>query len=127
MKKKFDLLPYHEEKKLSREQLEKYYEELRNALIKRKMKVTTPGALSIAPKLKGITGKIAERVSTVLAGGKMEVVCDGIENIPTGLYRLSYVSSLNSGYGREYLPVEVEVYLHNRSGKDSTGYFAPLE
>lgn len=84
MKKKFDLLPYHEEKKLSREQLEKYYEELRNALIKRKMKVTTPGALSIAPKLKGITGKIAERVSTVLAGGKMEVVCDGIENIPTG-------------------------------------------
>lgn len=58
--------------------------------------------------------------------GLSSVVAD-IESIPTGLYRLSYVSSLNSGYGREYLPVEVEVYLHNRSGKDSTGYFAPLE
>ena len=50
-----------------------------------------------------------------------------IENIPNGLYRLSYTSSLNSGYGRDYLPVEIEVYLHNRSGKDETGFFAPLE
>ena len=58
--------------------------------------------------------------------GLSSVVAD-IESIPTGLYRLSYVSSLSSGYGRDYLPVEVEVYLHNRSGKDSTGYFAPLE
>ena len=41
--------------------------------------------------------------------GLSSVVLD-IENIPTGLYRLSYVSSLASGYGRDYLPVEVEVY-----------------
>ncbi len=58
--------------------------------------------------------------------GLSSVITD-IENIPTGLYRLSYTSSLNSGYGRDYLPVEIEVYLHNRSGKDETGYFAPLE
>jgi hypothetical protein len=30
-------------------------------------------------------------------------------------------------YGRAYLPLEVEVYLMERSGRDSTGYFAPLE
>ena len=54
-------------------------------------------------------------------------IVNDIENIPNGLYRLSYTSSLNSGYGRDYLPVEIEVYLHNRSGKDETGYFAPLE
>lgn len=58
--------------------------------------------------------------------GLSSVITD-IENIPNGLYRLTYTSSLNSGYGRDYLPVEIEVYLHNRSGKDETGYFAPLE
>lgn len=84
MKEEFELLSYREEKRLSEEQLEKYYKELRNILIKRKMRVTTPGALTIAPKLKGITGKIAQKVSTVLSGGEMDVVCDGIENIPMG-------------------------------------------
>ena len=82
MKKEFELLSYREEKLLSCEQLLKYYENLRNHLYKRKMKVTTPGALTIAPKLKGITGKIAQKVSAVLAGGEMELVCDGLENIP---------------------------------------------
>lgn len=83
MKKEFELLPYREEKLLSSEQLVKYYEDLRAVLYKRKMKVTTPGALTIAPKLKEFTGKIAQKVSTVLAGG-IEVVCDGTENIPDG-------------------------------------------
>ena len=81
---KFELLSYSEEKLLSEEQRTKYYEELRNILKKRKMKVTTPGALTIAPKLKGITGKIAQKVSAILAGGDMEIICDGTENIPLG-------------------------------------------
>lgn len=84
MDQEFELLSYREEKLLSSEQLLKYYEDLRNALYKRKMKVTTPGALTVAPKLKGITGKIAERLSVILAGGAMELVCDGVENIPKG-------------------------------------------
>lgn len=83
-KEYFELLPYREEKLLSSEELTKYYKDLRNTLLKRKMRVTTPGALTIAPKLKGITGKIAEKVSVLLAGGEMEVVCDGTENIPAG-------------------------------------------
>ena len=47
--------------------------------------------------------------------------------VPTGLYQLSYTSQLSSEYGRSYLPVEVETYLQNRSGRDETGFFAPLE
>jgi hypothetical protein len=46
---------------------------------------------------------------------------------PSGLYTLSYRSSLPAGFGRAYLPVEVEVYLMERSGRDGTGYFPPLE
>jgi len=46
---------------------------------------------------------------------------------PSGYYLLSYRSRLPTDFGRAYLPVETEVYLMNRSGRDSTGYFPPLE
>jgi DNA-binding beta-propeller fold protein YncE len=46
---------------------------------------------------------------------------------PNGSYRLSYTSSLNTNFGKEYLPLEVEAYLLNRSGRDEIGYYAPLE
>ena len=54
-------------------------------------------------------------------------VLQDILEIPVGLYQLSYNSALPIEYGRKYLPVEVEVYLLNRSGRDETGYFAPLQ
>ena len=46
---------------------------------------------------------------------------------PQGIYQLSYTSSLQKNYGLSYLPLEAEVYLLNRSGRDESGYFAPLE
>lgn len=46
---------------------------------------------------------------------------------PNGLYTLSYTSHLQTDFGRSFLPVEVEAYLMKRSGRDETGYFAPLE
>ncbi|MDR0599739.1 MAG: NHL repeat-containing protein [Treponema sp.] len=45
----------------------------------------------------------------------------------SGSYALRYHSSLRTNFGRDYLPVEVEVYLMERSGRDRVGYFAPLE
>ncbi|GHU26203.1 hypothetical protein FACS1894172_18260 [Spirochaetia bacterium] len=45
----------------------------------------------------------------------------------SGSYQFSYQSQLQTDFGRAYLPVEVEVYLLERSGRDSTGYFPPLE
>jgi DNA-binding beta-propeller fold protein YncE len=59
-----------------------------------------------------------------------EGIKEMIENIaltPNGLYFLRYNSLLPTNYGREWLPVEVEVYLMDRSGRDSSGYFPPLE
>jgi hypothetical protein len=46
---------------------------------------------------------------------------------PSGSYGLSYRSSLPTDFGRNYLPLEAEVYLMERSGMDRTGYFPPLE
>lgn len=58
--------------------------------------------------------------------GLSDVVKDIIE-LPQGVYQLSYTSSLQTNFGTKYLPLESEVYLLNRSGRDETGYFAPLE
>ena len=45
----------------------------------------------------------------------------------SGSYALSYRSSLQTNFGRDLLPIEAEVYLIERSGRDRIGYFAPLE
>jgi len=48
-------------------------------------------------------------------------------DIPSGLYSFTYNSRMNTDFGRAWLPIEVEVYLMERSGRDNTGYFPPLE
>ncbi len=58
--------------------------------------------------------------------GLSQILTD-ILSIPLGLYQFSYTSALPTEYGRKYLPIELEVYLLNRSGRDETGYFAPLQ
>ena len=54
-------------------------------------------------------------------------VIDDLRALPSGLYQLSYVSSLNTNLGTAYLALEAETYLMNRSGRDESGYFAPLQ
>jgi DNA-binding beta-propeller fold protein YncE len=46
---------------------------------------------------------------------------------PSGLYSFTYNSRMPTDFGRAWLPLEVEVYLMDRSGRDNTGYFPPLE
>ncbi len=54
-------------------------------------------------------------------------VIEGLKRRPNGTYLFQYRSGLPTDFGRAYLPVEAEVYLLERSGRDATGYFAPLE
>jgi len=54
-------------------------------------------------------------------------VIESIAFVPNGLYFLSYQSALPTDFGRAWLPVETEVYLMERSGRDTSGYFPPLE
>lgn len=58
--------------------------------------------------------------------GLGNVVAD-LNHFPIGVYELSFISSLPTNYGTAYLPIEAEVYLMNRSGRDESGYFAPLK
>jgi hypothetical protein len=50
-----------------------------------------------------------------------------IAKTPSALYTFSYRSQLPTDFGRAFLPVEAEVYLMERSGRDNAGYFSPLE
>ncbi|GHV02528.1 hypothetical protein FACS189485_03170 [Spirochaetia bacterium] len=54
-------------------------------------------------------------------------IIQSLASHPSGSYAVSYRSQLSTDFGRAYLPVEVEVYLMERSGRDGTGYFPPLE
>ncbi len=58
--------------------------------------------------------------------GLSDVVKDIIE-LPQGIYQLSFTSAMSTNFGANYLPLEAEVYLLNRSGRDETGYFAPMQ
>lgn len=58
--------------------------------------------------------------------GLSSVIKDIID-LPSGLYLFRYESQQKTEYGLKYLPVEIETYLLNRSGRDETGYFTPLE
>ena len=80
----FKLLSMKEERTLSNSELEKYYEKLRQFVLERKLQTTTPGALTIAPKLKKAVNKLDAFVTKLLAGGHIECITDGTENIPEG-------------------------------------------
>ncbi|MCL2215040.1 MAG: NHL repeat-containing protein [Treponema sp.] len=50
-----------------------------------------------------------------------------IADTPCGLYSFTFDSRQHTDFGRAWLSVEAEVYLQERSGRDNTGYFAPME
>ncbi|AHC14787.1 hypothetical protein [Salinispira pacifica] len=45
----------------------------------------------------------------------------------TGIYLFQSNSLFDADFGRKYLPIEVEVTHFTKSGRDESGYFAPLE
>lgn len=84
MREEFKVLSVKQEQQLSTEELKKYYEELREYVLQRKLTNTTPGATTIAPKLKTITNKLCEVTTRALTNKNIEITCDGQENIPKG-------------------------------------------
>jgi sugar lactone lactonase YvrE len=55
------------------------------------------------------------------------IIVDMIRKAGIGRYTVSWQTPRSSGYGREFLPVSVEVIYINKSGRDESGTFAPLQ
>ncbi len=56
----------------------------------------------------------------------VEEVLAGLRNLLPPRYWLEFTSRFDGDFGRRYLPVEVEVNHLTKSGRDESGYFAPL-
>ena len=82
---------------------------------------------SAAPEYNFITENTSgDKYYLYRSEGISSIVSD-LVSVPSGIYTLTYTSGMPTDFGRSYLPVELEVYLLNRSGRAETGYFAPLE
>jgi DNA-binding beta-propeller fold protein YncE len=88
-----------------------------------------PGALGAAAseEIQYLCRETGGRVLPLYRPEGIKEMIEGIASVPNGTYFLSYQSSLPTDLGRAWLPVEVEAYLMERSGRDSSGYFPPLE
>ena len=71
--------------------------------------------------------KTGGEASYIYVNEGLDPLISRIAKAQTGLYKLSYTSSMDSDFGRRFLPVEVEVHLLNRSGRDETSYYPPAE
>jgi DNA-binding beta-propeller fold protein YncE len=80
-----------------------------------------------AEEIRYLCGETGGQVVPLYRPEGIRGVIQALASYASGSYTLSYRSQLPSDFGRAYLPVEVEVYLMERSGRDSTGYFPPLE
>ncbi|MDR2493927.1 MAG: 6-bladed beta-propeller [Spirochaetaceae bacterium] len=78
-------------------------------------------------KIRYLCGQTGGEVMSLYRPSGIGGTVRSIASRPSGSYILSYRSQLPTDFGRAYLPVEAEVYLMERSGRDSIGYYPPLE
>lgn len=80
----FKILSQKEESKLTPTERKRYYRNYRAYVLGRERTNTTPGATTVAPKLKKITNKICEKTIRIFTTKDVEMTCSGLENIPNG-------------------------------------------
>jgi DNA-binding beta-propeller fold protein YncE len=52
---------------------------------------------------------------------------EDLKYTPSAIYTAGYKSYSDSDFGRAYIPVELEVQFVNKSGRDESGYYPPLQ
>jgi DNA-binding beta-propeller fold protein YncE len=85
------------------------------------------GGNEVSPDIQYLCGETGGRILPLYQPEGIGSALTGLKGIPSGSYTLSFRSLLPTEFGRAYLPLEAEVYLLDRSGRDDTGYFPPME
>ena len=78
------ILTAKEERNLTQSEREAYLDKLYLYCKERKLEVTTDGATTLGPKLKGITNILTAAVTKLMAGAPLEKKVTGLENILDG-------------------------------------------
>ena len=81
----------------------------------------------LAPELTFLANQTSGKDYYIFRPDGISMIIDDMLDVPVGYYQIQYKSSLPTNFGRDFIPVEVEAYLLNRSGRTETGYFAPLQ
>jgi hypothetical protein len=85
------------------------------------------GSGPVSEEIRYLCKETGGRVLPLYRPEGIREMIEDIAFIPNGLYFIRYTSLLPTDLGKAWLPVEAEVYLMERSGRDSSGYFPPLE
>ncbi|MDR1901088.1 MAG: 6-bladed beta-propeller [Treponema sp.] len=85
------------------------------------------GNAQIAPEIRYLCEQTGGRALPLYQNEGIGKAISKLAEQPSGSYTLSYQSMLPTDFGRAYLPLEAEVYLMERSGRDMIGYYPPLE
>ena len=85
------------------------------------------GGAPVSAGIEYLCGETGGRAMYLYRPQGIGALIKSIADTPTGLYRYSFTSQLPTDFGRAWLPLEIEVRLMERSGRDNTGYFPPLE
>jgi len=80
-----------------------------------------------SPEFDYIAAQTGGESSTIFRPEGSGLIVRKIRNSSVGRYTVAWRTSRFSGYGRNYLPVAVEVIYIKKSGRDESGTFAPLE
>lgn len=81
----------------------------------------------LAPEFTFLANQTSGKDYYIFRPDGISMIIDDMLDVPVGYYQIQYKSSLPTNFGRDFIPVEVEAYLLNRSGRTETGYFAPLQ
>jgi len=81
----------------------------------------------VDPELTYLMEQTGGKLFSFLQPSGLTDYSSSLTETPHGVYLLRYNSSADTDFGRRYLPTEVEVQLLQRSGRDESGYFAPLK
>ncbi|MDR0637780.1 MAG: NHL repeat-containing protein [Spirochaetaceae bacterium] len=84
------------------------------------------GQNPVSDDIEYLAGTSGGQITRLYAPEGVGTTVKSIAGRNSGSYLLRYRSSLPSDFGRAFLPIEAEVYLLERSGRDRAGYFAPL-
>jgi DNA-binding beta-propeller fold protein YncE len=84
------------------------------------------GSLKKNSELEYITGETGGKSYTYFDPEGLKKLLQGIVGSKNSTYVVRYTSPSESEFGRKYIPLEAQVLLYKKSGKDESGYFAPI-
>ncbi|MDR3301311.1 MAG: 6-bladed beta-propeller [Spirochaetaceae bacterium] len=85
------------------------------------------GGNEASPEIEYLCGETGGKTLHLYRPAGIGAEIKTLTRMPAGTYLYSFTTGMPSNFGRSYLPISAEVHLLERSGRDDSGYFAPLE